>query len=186
MGRRSREKAKRNAPVDYPKLAEAVHKVVCGVTKDDGSRWCLDYASIGCAWLNAHSGQAHALAGGQVAIHLTKYKSPVVAFEHFWIMRGVPGHWTHIDFATRHNPAILLRNKAAGGADVADKLTTDNFNADKLGVPFYVGDGADVKATWEYIVVSEATQYANGEYRRLKTSLLEAVRRVNLLLAGKS
>ena len=185
MGRRSREKSQRKL-IDYPKLAEAIHRVVCSITKDDGSRWCLDYASIGCAWLNAHSGQTHALGGGQLAVHIQNYRVSVVAFEHFWIMRGVPGHWTHIDFATRHNPAILLRNKAAGGKDVTDKLTAANFDAGKLGVPYYVGDGADVREVWEYVVAAEPTDYANGEYRRLKPNLAEAVRRVNLLLSGKS
>lgn len=188
MGRKSRDKAKRRrrvvGPVDYPALAEAIHRTVCTVTGDDGSRWCLDYASIACTWLNAHANGTYNIVGGQLVVQMRNYRTANMSFEHFWVVEGGRVY----DFATRHNPAILLRNKLAGGRDAPAELriTPENFDGERLGVNFYVGTGEDVADVWGYVQQAEPTQFARTEFRKLRPNLEEAVRRVNLLLARKS
>lgn len=130
--------------MDYASLADAVHEVICSSTKDDGYKWCLSYALLGCAWLKKYTHLPHVIVGGKFVIDK-------VNFEHFWIMQGTE---IYIDLATRHNARIIREG-------IAVDQWKDSYN--ELNRPYYVGDGQDIP--WKYVVQREPTQFALEQYR---------------------
>ena len=152
--------------VDYRRLADAVHESVCAMTGDDGSTWCLTYAILGADWLNRWTGVPHALVGGKLAALLGDEDRTTALFEHFWIMRGVPGAWTHIDLATRHNATLV--GKGLPSVDTS-----------RFAVPFYVGDGSDIADRWIYYVQNEPSQFAQSQrHMRDRDSVFRIARRM--------
>jgi hypothetical protein len=182
MSRRNRERRKQNllrkemgvnVPVDYPKLAEAVHRTVCSYTGTDGCGDCMTYAIVACAWLNRITRIPHALAGGHFVSSVKGVGE--IHYDHFWIMRGGVGNWTYLDFATRHNSTLIRKGFAK--ARPGEVLAPDAIDPG-LDVPYYVGDGEG--QPWKYLIITEDTLHAQAEYSQ--SDKLEAIERVNRYL----
>lgn len=149
--------------VDYAALAAATHALVCELTGRDGYGDCLSYACLGAAWLNRHTDQPHALAGGRFVANLDAPGLAGCSFTHFWVMRGRPGAWHYIDLASRHNGRFV-----ADGLRKRRKLDERSAAlAASLSMPWYAGPGGDPEARWHYALDGGESRHAQAEYHRV-------------------